>query len=196
MAALVHLVRHTTYALLDRALGGRERHSLSAEGRADAERVAAWLEDSHAAAVVSSPVQRARETAEAIARRLGLVVRLDPSFAEIDVASWSGRRFEELQGDAAWKAWNAFRSTVGIPGGETMLAVQARAIAGVMRYATESDEAEFVVVSHADVIKAVLAHFLGAPLDLLRRIEISPGSISQIMLYPEDARILAVNVRP
>ena len=196
MQALFHLVRHGSYALLDHALGGRADHPLSPQGRDEAERIAVWLEDRQPCKVVSSPMRRAIETADLIARHRSLPVQTDPAFAEIDFADWTGRRFEELHPDCEWQAWNRFRSTAGVPGGEMMLVVQARAVAGLLSHATRRDDAEVVVVSHADVIKAVLAHFMGAPLDLMRRIEIGPGSISQLLLYAEDAKILAVNIRP
>lgn len=196
MGTLFHLVRHGSYALLDHALGGRADHSLSSQGRDEAERIGAWLADREVREVVSSPVRRARETADIVARPLRVPVQTDPAFAEIDFADWTGQQFEDLHDDPAWQAWNRFRGTAGVPGGETMLAVQARAIVGLLRHAPCNDNADVVVVSHADVIKAVLAHFMGAPLDLMRRIEIGPGSISQLILHAEDAKILAVNMRP
>jgi broad specificity phosphatase PhoE len=196
MRTLFHLIRHGAYPLLNQALGGRDDHALSSEGRAQAERIAGRLSERPIAAVISSPVQRARETAETIGESLSLDVQLDPAFTEIDFAGWSGNRFEDLGGEPAWHAWNTFRGTAGVPGGETMLAVQARALAGLLRLAAEHPDAELALVSHADVIRPVLAHFLGSPLDLMRRIEIGPGSISQLALYREDAKILAINLPP
>jgi probable phosphoglycerate mutase len=196
MRTLFHLVRHGSYALLDHALGGRADYPLSSHGRNQAGSIAAWLAGRGPRALVSSPTRRAIETAEPIAQRLNLAVEIDPAFAEIDFADWTGKQFEDLHGNPDWKAWNGFRSTAGVPGGETMLAVQVRAVAGLLRHAAQHDDTEVVVVSHADVIKGVLAHFLGTPLDLMRRIEISPGSISQLMLCASDARILAVNLHP
>jgi probable phosphoglycerate mutase len=154
------------------------------------------LERSRPAAVVSSPVQRARETAELIASRLNRPVQIDPAFVEIDCAGWAGKRFTELRDDPAWRAWNRFRSTAAIPGGETMLAVQARGVAGLVRLSASYPDRELVLVSHADVIKGMLAHFLGASLDLMHRIEIGPGSVSRVALSQDDARILAINVQP
>jgi broad specificity phosphatase PhoE len=196
MRALFHLVRHGSYALLGHALGGRADHPLSAQGYDEAERIADWLAARRPDGVLSSPVRRAIQTADAIGQRVGLPVHIDPAFAEVYFGDWTGRRFEDLRHDPAWQAWNGFRSTAGVPSGETMLAVQARAVAGLQHCAADHDNAEVVVVSHADVIKAVLAHFIGTPLDLMRRIEIGPGSVSQLMLYAEDAKILAVNIRP
>jgi probable phosphoglycerate mutase len=188
------LVRHGAYGLIDHGLGGREPHSLSHEGLAQAGRVADALSARPIAALLSSPVQRARETAAVLGARLELTVEIEPDFAEIEFGDWTGASFESLGEVPAWKAWNRFRSMAPVPGGETMLAVQARALAGVQRLAASFPDGEVVVVSHGDVIKAMLAHFLGSPLDLLRRIDIAPCSISRIALYDQDAKVLGVNL--
>lgn len=193
---LFHLVRHGSYPLIDQALGGRQDYALSEQGRDEAKRIATILKARCPTAIVSSPAQRARETAELIAQRLNLDVQFDSAFAEIEFADWTGARFQDLRDDPAWQAWNTFRSTAGVPAGETMLAVQARAISGLSRYAVSHPDEELVIVSHSDVIKAGIAHFLGAPLDLMRRMEISPGSISQLMLHRDDAKILTMNLVP
>jgi broad specificity phosphatase PhoE len=194
VATLFHLVRHAAYPLVDQGLGGRDPHSLSAEGRTQAERLAARLAMRPISAVISSPVRRARETAEPIARRCGLTVLADPAFAEIDYAAWTGRDFAALREDPAWQAWNRFRSVAGVPGGETMLAVQARAVAGLTRLAVGYPDAELVVVSHADVIKSLLGHFLGSPLDFIGRFGLSPASQSRVRLFEQHAEILGVNL--
>jgi probable phosphoglycerate mutase len=193
---LVCLVRHGAYALLDHALGGRDPHPLNDDGRAQAARAAAWLAAGPVAAVVASPVERARATAAPIAEALHQKMQIEPDFAEIDFAGWTGQSFAALDAQPAWQHWNAFRSTAGVPGGETMLSVQARAMAAIGRLSAAYPEQTVVVVSHADVIKAVLAHLLGAPLDLLRRLEIAPGSISRVALGQDDARVLSVNLLP
>jgi probable phosphoglycerate mutase len=192
---LLHLVRHAHYALLNEAFGGREPHALSPEGEAQAAALADALAHRPIAAVISSPVRRALETAAPLAHRLGLPVQSDDSFNEIEFARWTGRRFADLHGDPAWEAWNSFRGTAGIPDGETMLQVQARAIAGVTRIAAAQAGSEAVIITHADIIKAILAHFLGAPLDLMRRLDIAPASLSQVEIWPQDARVSAVNRR-
>ena len=196
MPTTFSLVRHGAYPLLHHAIGGRACHALSDEGRAQAGRVADTLAGAGIRAVVSSPVTRARETAELIGGRLGVAVQLDADFAEIDYGDWTGRQFQDLDKEPAWVAWNMFRGSAGVPGGESMLAVQARAVAGLIRLAGAYPESDVAVVSHGDVIKAVLAHFLGAPLDLLRRMEIGAGSISRVVLYDQDARVLGLNASP
>lgn len=196
MQTRFHLIRHAAYQLLDEGLGGRGSYPLSAEGREQATRLAERLSRKPIAAVISSPVARAMETASPIASRLGLAVQTDPAFAEIDFAAWAGMRFDALAGDAAWRAWNDFRSTAPVPGGEAMLAVQSRAIAGLRCLADAFPGADVAIVSHADIIKAILAHMLGSPLDLMRRMEIGAASVSEILLSSDDARVVRINFAP
>ena len=189
------LVRHGAYPLLDVALGGRLDHSLDGQGRAQAEAVARMLAPRRFAALLCSPVARARETAAPIAAGLGLKVTLEPDLSEIDFAGWTGMSFAALAGQPAWQDWNQARSIAAVPGGETMLAAQARAVAALQRAAARWPEADLVAVSHADIIRAILAHILGSPLDLLGRLTIDPGSVSEIILSGGGARVLRVNLR-
>ncbi len=190
------LVRHGAYPLLNRALGGRADHALNEIGIAQAEHAARIIAHRRISQVVSSPVRRAAQTAAPIAAALGLAVSLEPDFAEIDFAAWTGLDFQALANRPAWRAWNRFRSTAAVPGGESILAVQARAMAALLRLSVAWPEGEVVVVSHADVIKAVLAHVLGAPLDLLRRLTVDPGSMSRVEIGTDDARVLEMNIKP
>jgi broad specificity phosphatase PhoE len=194
-ATRFHLIRHASYELLGRVLAGRSGgHSLGPAGRAEAEALASVLGERPVAAVVSSPLERARETAAPIAARHRLAVGIDPDLDEIDFGEWTGLAFDVLHADPAWRRFNVFRSTTPIPGGESMLAAQARGLAAVLRLRAAHPGAEVVAVSHGDIIKAVLAHFLATPLDLMRRIEISPASRSVLVLDAADARIEAVNL--
>ena len=189
------LVRHGAYPLLDRALGGRGDHALDATGTAQAAHAAQMIAARPIMHIACSPVARAVQTAEPIAAALGLAVDIEPGFAEIDFAEWTGMEFTALAELPAWRVWNAFRGSACVPGGESMLGVQARAMAAVLRLHAAWPEGEVVVVSHADVIKAILMHVLGAPLDLLGRMQIDPGSMSRIAFYGGDARVLVVNQR-
>ncbi len=188
-------VRHGAYGLLDQALGGRGDFSLNETGRAQAAAAAQAIASRPVVAVVSSPVVRALETAAPIAAALGTAVTVEAGFSEVDFGTWSGARFDALADEPAWRAWNVFRGTAPAPGGESALDVQARAVGAVQRLAATWPDGEVVVVSHADVIKAVLGHVLGAPLDLMRRIDIEPGSMSRVAVWGEDARVLGVNWR-
>ena len=189
----IWLVRHASYAMVDRGLGGRADHALDGAGEAQAARLAGYFGGRDIAAVIASPIRRATLTAAPIALALGLAVTIDAGVTEIDFGAWSGRGFDELATEPDWRSWNEFRSTAPAADGETMLAVQSRAVAALRALAT--GPGEVVVVSHGDVIKSVLAHCLGAPLDLMHRIEIDTASISRIALHPRGVRVLGINAR-
>ncbi len=185
-----HLVRHAEHGLLGRTLTGRMPGvGLNDNGRAQAGRLAAGLAGQRITAVRCSPQQRAQETAGPIAAALGVAAHTDPGWDEVDFGAWSGRDFADLQRDPAWHAWNGFRSTAPTPGGETMLAVQSRAVAALASQQAADPDGEVVVVSHLDVLRAMLAHALGMPLDLMFRIELAPASRSVVTLWGTRVRV-------
>lgn len=160
----------------------------------EAERLADALATKPVVALVSSPMQRARETAAPIAARLSLAVAIEPDLDEIDFGDWTGRSFDELHPSGEWQRFNRLRSAAQIPGGETMLTAQARAVLAILRLHNAWPEGEIAVVSHGDIVKALLAYFLGVPLDLFRRIEIAPASRSIVRLNAAEVRIEAMNL--
>ena len=194
-ATTLHLVRHAAHGLLGKVLAGRMPGvGLSAEGAAQAAALADELAAHPIRAVLSSPVQRAQETAAPIAARHGLPVLTDPGLDEIDFGAWTGMAFGALADDPAWHAWNRFRSLAPTPGGEGMAAAQARALGAVARARSAWPEGDVVLVGHSDVLKAVLAHVLGTPLDLLHRIDLAPACRSVLVLWDDGARVDGVNL--
>jgi probable phosphoglycerate mutase len=188
------LIRHGETDELGKALSGRRPGvRLNAPGRRQAEQLAARLAGEGLAAVYSGPLERVQETARPLAERLGLEVQTAPELDEIDLGEWSGQSFEALAGRDDWRLFNAVRSCTRAPCGELMLEVQARAVAFLQRLCGERPGAAVAVVSHSDVIKAVLAYYLGVPLDLAQRLEISPASVSVLALAEEGPRVLCVN---
>ncbi len=193
VACTFHLIRHAAHGLLGHVLAGRTPGvALSEAGRSQAASLGRTLTGSGARMVVSSPLQRARETAAPIAVALSLDVRIEPGLNEVDFGAWTAQSFQELADVPGWDGWNRARGLAGAPGGETMLAAQARAVAVLMRL--RGDGGTVVAVSHSDVIKAVLAHALGMPLDLLHRLEIEPASRSTLVLGADFAQVTAVNL--
>lgn len=191
----LHLIRHGSYDQIGHVLTGRSgSYSLNERGRAEADSLARTLSDVGLVAVFTSPLQRARETALPIATRAGLDVTIDPELNEIDFGDWTGAAFADLHHRPEWQAFNRFRSSRAPPGGESMLAVQQRAVAAMMRICARWPDGNVAVISHADVIRAILAHFLGVPLDLFQRIEVAPASRSIIRIFPADVRIDAINL--
>jgi probable phosphoglycerate mutase len=192
-----YLVRHGAHDLLGRALAGRMPGvPLNEEGRAQAERLAAHFARLRPDAILSSPLQRTLETAQPIAARLGIEVEREEGLLEIDFGHWTGRAFTELDGDPAWPLFNTARSLVAIPGGESLIDVQTRMVATLRRLAAQRPGASLVVVGHGDPLKSAIAYFLGVPIDLLRRIELAPASVSDIELRPDDVIVNAVNLQP
>lgn len=168
--------------------------ALSAEGAAQAAVLAKALAARPIRAVLSSPVQRAQETAAPIAARHGLPVLTDPGLDEVDFGAWTGTAFDALASDPAWDAWNRCRSLAPTPGGETMAAAQVRALGAIARARAAVPDGQAVLVGHSDVLKAVLAHLLGTPLDLLHRIELAPASRSVLVLWDGGGRVDGMNL--
>jgi broad specificity phosphatase PhoE len=197
MATTVFLVRHAAHDRVDRVLCGRMPGvGLGERGRAQAEALARRFAVGEPAveAVWTSPLDRARETAEPIAARLGLPVRISDALCEIDFGAWTGQPFDALRDDARWRRWNERRgSGERPPGGESMAEAQARASGEVERARAEHPDGRVVLVSHGDVIKAVLAGVLGLPLDAHARFEISPASVSALAVWDGGGKVLSMN---
>ncbi|GJD93568.1 histidine phosphatase family protein [Methylobacterium iners] len=188
----VYLVRHASHDRVHSVLCGRMPGvELSEEGRQEARALARRLLGCGAEAVVSSPRERARETASLVAEELGLPFELAPDLDDIDFGDWTGRSFVDLAEDPLWATWNAARSTVRPPGGESMDEAGARAL-GLLRELAGTS----VVVSHCDVIRAVLLQILGLPIDSYDRIAVDPASLSILDLWPGGGRVAGLNERP
>ncbi len=192
------LVRHALCDPVGVSLAGRTPGvSLNAAGRAQlgplVARVARRLDGARLDAVYASPLARTQETAGAVARAHGLPVTTEPALAEIDVGRWTGRTIASLDDDPDWKPFNTYRSGTPAGGAELQAAVQARAAGALLARARATPDATVVAVSHGDVLKAVLGHFLGVAIDLQPRIEVSPASVSEVELHPWGPRVLAVN---
>jgi broad specificity phosphatase PhoE len=112
---------------------------------------------------------------------------------EIDYGAWTGRTIAELREMEAWRRFNQLRGSTAIPGGETMLEVQGRMLRLIERLCAAHAGQTLALVSHGDVIKATLSHYLGVPLDLFHRIEISPASVSIVRVEHHGAEVLLVN---
>lgn len=194
MAATLFLLRHAAHVRVGTTLCGRMPGvTLGEEGHRQARALAGRLAGEAIEAVYSSPMERARETAAPVAARLSLEPHVEDGVTEIDFGHWTGRDFASLDGDAAWTRWNAERGTARPPGGESMAEAQARALGALERLRARHPEGRVAVVSHADVIKSVLAAILGIALDGIGRFEIQPASISALALWPGGGKVLSMN---
>jgi probable phosphoglycerate mutase len=166
---------------------------LNARGERQAAGLADRLASLDIRAVFSSPLERAIETAAPIAACHDMQVRVCEELNEIDFGQWTGRNFQELSVMPAWRAFNAFRSSIRIPGGESMVEVQERAVTFLQDLSTDPNGDIVALVSHGDVIKAALCHYAGISLDLLLRLSIDPCSVSSISVTEREAKILCMN---
>jgi probable phosphoglycerate mutase len=188
------LVRHASHDVLGKRLVGRRPGvHLSEAGFREAQELAQRLASAHLGALYSSPLERARETAEAIALPHLLQVRTLPALQEFDFGSWTGSTFDELAELERWQHFNRFRSGTRAPEGEHMLDVQARMVTLLERLQVEHGSALVALVGHGDPLRALLAYYLGMPLDLVQRLEIAPASVSVLELEPHGARVLGLN---
>lgn len=194
MSATVLLARHGSHDEVGAILSGRSEIALNPNGRAEAERLAERLAAIPITAIHSSPRRRTRKTAEIVAARHHLPVTLVDALDEVDFGAWSGRSFASLHGDPEWDRWNAERATAPTPGGETMAAATARAAAHVA--SLEHVGGTILCVSHCDVIRGVVAQFLGLGLDRLLAFDCAPGSLTTLALAHGQGRIVTLNEVP
>lgn len=189
------LIRHAVNDVMkDKKLAGRMPGvHLNDEGRRQAEAVAERLRQIPINAIYSSPLERTRETAEPLARALDLPVHVRDGLAEVEYGEWTGRSLEELSKLDAWKIVQMYPSGMRFPGGETMRGMQARIVNEIEAIAGDHPRDIVAIFSHADVIKAVLAHYLGVHLDLFQRISIDPTGVSVVGLSPFGPRIMRLN---
>ena len=155
---------------------------LNERGRAQAAELAARLAPVPLDLVVSSPLERCQETAKAVlAGRDGLQVRTDDRFGEVRYGDWTGRPLEELAKEELWKVVQAHPSAVRFPGGEAMADAQHRAVTAVREWNDGlKPDATFLVCSHGDIIKSIVADALGLHLDQFQRIQAEPASLTVI----------------
>jgi len=193
-ATAMLLIRHAHTEAVDQWLAGRAFDTpLSRLGWRQAVALARALEPIRLAAIYSSPLRRARQTAAAIARRQGIAVELFEPLNEIDFGSWTGKSFDALAADPAWRAFNDTRAAATIPDGETPLAVQARAVAGFSLLASRHAGQTVALVSHGDVLRSALLHYAGFSLNDYHRFAIHPASVSRIEISPANVRVVSVN---
>jgi probable phosphomutase (TIGR03848 family) len=197
---LVLLVRHGLTAGTGSVLTGRTPGIvLDERGREQAAALATRLAGVPLDAVITSPLLRCRQTADAIvAARNGqpVAVTEDEELAEVRYGDWTGRSLKKLAKEPLWRVVQAHPSAVRFPGedGESMPDMQHRAVSAVRSWnARLGKDAVYLICSHGDVIKAVIADSLGMHLDLCQRIQVDPCSLSVIRYTPLRPFLLRMN---
>lgn len=194
-AATVLLVRHGVTGTTGKVLPGRAPGlHLADQGREQAriaaERIAALP---RVDAVYSSPLERARETAAPISAARGLKTRIERGLLECDFGTWTGKRLATLAKLPEWQLVQRSPSTFRFPDGESFTEMQTRMVSTLDELRARHPGGTIVCVSHADTIKAAVAHAMGTHIDLFQRIVISPASVTAIVWTPGGPIVLAVN---
>jgi probable phosphomutase (TIGR03848 family) len=199
---VILLVRHGSTATTGTELPGRASGlHLSDAGRAQAEAVAARIalasgngrKRRSVAAVYSSPLERTRETAAPIADATGRHVQVDDGLLELDIGDWTGLDLKAARKRPEWVTIQRYPSGFTFPGGESFVDMQARIVACVERLRSAHPGGTIVAVSHADPIRAAVAHAMGTHLDLFQRVVISPCSLTAIAYGAGGPLVLTVN---
>ena len=194
MTTTFFLVRHAAHDRVGTVLCGRMAGvNLGSLGKAQAERLAHRFASDDVACIYASPLERALETAEPIASRLGHPVQVCDDVNEINFGRWTGTSFEALNQDPRWSSWNHSRSTSRPPEGETMLEAQGRVVRGMEQLLSRYSDRSVILVSHCDVIKAALLYYLGMPIDSYHRLEVEPASISTLVVGDWGSKVLRLN---
>ncbi len=178
----VLLIRHGENNMVGKRLAGRlPGVHLNKKGREQAEQLAEVLCKAPIKAIYSSPLERAVETAEPLAKLLNLEILPAPGLVELAYGDWQGKTLKQLGRRKLWKVVQEKPSEMRFPNGESFVEVRDRVVAEIERIAAAHEENDLVATfSHGDIVRLAVAHFLGMPLDLFQRLAANPASISVI----------------
>jgi len=192
---LLLLVRHGTTPTTGKVLPGRARGlHLADSGKKQAVHAAERIAELEKVnAIYSSPLERARETAAPISRALRVPVRIERGLLECDFGSWTGQSLRRLYKKPEWNAVQRAPSAFRFPDGESFVEMQSRMVGALDVIRRRHAGKTVVCVSHADPIKAAVAHAMGTPLDLFQRIVISTCSVTAILYSDAAPIVLTVN---
>ena len=191
---LLLLIRHAQTDAAGKRLTGWSRGvHLNAKGQREAEALADRLDGIPIDAIYSSPLERCRETITPLARRRGLSIAARRGLLEVDYGDWTGRTISQLRRTKLWRSVQHAPSTVRFPNGESFLGVQARAVAEVGRIAGAHPAGTVAVVTHADVVRLLIAHHAGMHTDHVQRLVVDPASLTVVAVSEGTTRLLKVN---
>ncbi len=175
---------------------GHQSIPLNQSGELQARRLAAALRHANIAGLYSSPVLRAIQTARILGEVCRVSMTMAPGLSEIGVGDWMNRFWHELADDPAKRDWYTRPHEARPPGGETLHEVQQRAISAIEAIRTIDMDGHWVFVSHADVIRTIVAHYLEMDLAPLRRMRIDNASVTGVEITPQGNQLLFLNYRP
>ena len=189
------IIRHATNDVREKGiLAGRTPGvHLNQEGQAQAEALASRLVPAEIEAIYSSPLERCLETAKIIDGPHGLPVTVREGLGEIHFGRWTGQPFEKLRRRRLWRNVQFVPSTMRFPGGESLREMQMRVVAELESVRAKHPQRTVAIVSHADVIKAAVAYYVGLHLDLFQRLVIAPASLTILDVGKGVPRLQCLN---
>ena len=198
METTVFLIRHgvTAWHAEGRVLGQRDI-PLSEAGIAQAEEAAAAVRGVKMSEVLSSPLQRAIQTAEIIGQAAGIEVARDPRLIDFQLGKWTGMTYEDVAKNEEYQRFVLQPDAERIPGGESLDDIRRRAVSAVDQALADNATGDaLAIVTHAGIIRVLITHYMGSQPANYHRVRVSPGSIS-ILGFSDDRqlpRVLAVNL--
>lgn len=196
MTTMMHLllIRHATNDWVgERLAGWTPGVHLNDKGRLQATALARRLSVMPVAAVYSSPLERTLETAEPLARTLGLTVQVRDGLGETRYGDWTGRSLKELKEEDLWPVVQIYPGGMRFPGGESLRETQARLVAELDAIRDAHPGQVVAIVSHSDPIKMAVAHYVGLSLDFFQRLTISPASVTALAFARLGPRLICLN---
>lgn len=194
MVKTIHLVRHGHHALLGTFCGRMPGVGLDPLGCLQMSACAQSLMPSPTA-IQSSPQRRARQSAAILGSHFGLPVEIVPAIDEIDAGDWTGRSFDDLDKDPGWHCWNSRRGSSRPPNGESMQCLQQRVVQHLEQLREDSGDGTFLIVSHAEPIRAAILYYARIALDDFLSIQLHTASVSTLCFDRRGAHISQINRR-
>lgn len=194
--AIILFIRHAEndFVKEGRLAGRIPGVHLNQAGMKQAQELADSLKEIPFSAVYCSPLERAVETAECLIKDRNVTILKEQALNEIDYGDWQGEKVSHLNKIALWKKLMAAPSMIRFPNGESLLEAQNRAIHFIFSLPNLWNDKEFIVcVTHADIIKLIVAYYLGLPIDHYNRMEISTASITAMSFHKDEIRLLTLS---
>jgi probable phosphoglycerate mutase len=197
--AILLLIRHAEndYYVKGKLPGRLPGIHLNEPGRQKADALAIALNGVPLKAVYSSPLERAIETAQPLASKMGLEIQIHGGLNELDCGDWKGKSVKRLKKLKAWETVQGDPSNFCFPGGESFLAAQQRVCNTLLELSSTLGEEETAACfSHCDIIRLAVAYFLNMPINDFRRVSAEPASITTLYLGKDHPRLVNLNLPP
>lgn len=189
------LIRHgeNDYTRKGKLAGWTPYVHLNETGQAQAQALAQKLKDLPIKTIYSSPLERAIETAQPLAKAKGLPIHKRLGIGEVHYGDWTGKSLKTLARSKLWQVVQKQPSAMEFPNGETLRETQLRAVNEIEKICADHPKEMVAVFSHGDIIKLLLAHYLGMPLDMFQRLAVNTASVSVLQRVNGVPLVLKMN---